>query len=65
MIVIMSSIISLIIFTILGIFIYKRLIKTEMTRDMASRVDELVANYANSVTSSKKRKREKLVETFD
>jgi len=61
----MSSIISLIIFTILGIFIYKRLIKTEMTRDMASRVDELVANYANSVTSSKKRKREKLVETFD
>lgn len=32
---------------------------------MTSRVGEIVANYANKITTQKKRHKEKLIETFD
>jgi hypothetical protein len=49
----------------LGVCLYRKFIKSELTKDMTSRVGEIVANYANKVTSQKKRQRERLTETFD
>lgn len=44
----------------MGVCLYRKFIKSELTKDMASRVGEIVANYANKVTSQKKRQRERL-----
>jgi hypothetical protein len=60
-IILVVSILSLIIIFALGALIYRKFIKSELTKDMSSRVGEIVANYANRITSQKKRQREKLV----
>jgi nitrate reductase gamma subunit len=64
-IILVVTIVSLIVVIGLGVCLYRRFIKSELTRDMTSRVGELVAHYANKITSQKKRRREKLVETLD
>jgi membrane protein insertase Oxa1/YidC/SpoIIIJ len=64
-IILVVTIVALIIVVALGICLYKKFIKSELTKDMASRVGEIVANYANKVTSQKKRQRERLSETLD
>jgi len=48
-----------------GLWLYRKFIKKELTRDMSSRVGELVAHYGTKITSEKKRQREKLMETMD
>jgi len=48
-----------------GVLLYRKFIKSELTKDMSSRVSELVANYANKVSAQKKRQREKMIESFD
>ena len=48
-----------------AICLYKRFIRSELTRDMTSQVGEVIANYANRVTTQKKKKKEKLIETFE
>jgi hypothetical protein len=59
------TIVALIIVIALGVCLYRKFIKTELTKDMTSRVAEIVANYANKVTSQKKRHKERLSETLD
>jgi uncharacterized protein YneF (UPF0154 family) len=59
-VILLATIVSLIVVIGLGICLYKKFIKSELTRDMSSRVGEIVANYANKITSQKKRQREKL-----
>jgi hypothetical protein len=64
-IILVATIVALILVIALGVCLYKKFIKGELTRDMTSRVGEIVANYANKVTSQKKRHRERLSETLD
>lgn len=64
-IILLVTIVALILLIIVSICLYKKFIKSELTKDMTSRVGEIVANYANKITSQKKRQREKLTETFD
>ena len=48
---------------IIGACMYKKFVKGELTRDMSSRVGELVATYANRVSSQKKKQRDRLIES--
>lgn len=64
-IIILVSVVTLIVVIIAGICLYRRFIKSELTRDMSSRVGELVATYASKITTQKKRHQDRLVETFD
>ena len=43
--------------------LYRRFVKGELTRDMSSRVGELVATYANKVSSQRKKQRERFIES--
>jgi len=40
--------------------IYKRCVKKELTKDMFSKVNELVAKYATKVSEHNKKRKEKL-----
>lgn len=51
-------------FTVLAVCCYKKCIRSELTKDMSSRVGEIIADYANHVSAQKKKKEERLVETF-
>ena len=64
-IILVVTIVALIIVIALGVCLYRKFIKSELTKDMTSRVGEIVANYANKVTSQKKRHKERLSETLD
>jgi len=50
---------------VLGVCVYRKFIKRELTNDMVSRVGELVANYANKVSKQKIRQKEKFIEAND
>jgi hypothetical protein len=56
---------ALVIVAGLGICCYRNFVKSELTRDMTSKVGEIIANYANKVSSQKKNKQDRLVETFE
>jgi hypothetical protein len=43
-----------------GFLIYKRCVKKELTKDMFSKVNELVAKYATKVSEHNKKRKEKL-----
>ena len=47
---------------ILAFLIYRRFFKKELTRDMSSKVSELVAKYATKVSEFKKKRNEKMQE---
>ena len=46
----------------LGIVCYRKVIRQEITNDMSSRVNELVAKYASKVSEQKKKRKDKLME---
>ena len=46
-----------------SVCLYRRFVKGELTRDMSSRVGELVATYANRVSSQRKKQRDRLIES--
>lgn len=50
---------------IISVCCYRNCVRGELTRDMSSRVGEIIANYANKVSTQKMKKQERLVETFD
>jgi flagellar basal body-associated protein FliL len=64
-IILLVTIFALIVLVLIGVLFYRKFIKSELTKDMSSRVSELVANYANKVSAQKKRHREKMMESFD
>lgn len=63
--IIVVSIIVLMVVIGVGIWLYRKFIKTELTSDMSSRVGELVAHYANKVSSQKKKQKERMIESFE
>ena len=53
--------------TIIGIMaacVYKKAVPKEITNDMSSKVDELVANYASAVAKQNKKRKDILKESF-
>lgn len=59
--IIAAVIISSLVFIVAGICCYRKIIKREITHDMSSKVDELVAKYASKVSEQKKKRRDKLM----
>ena len=51
-----------IILIFLGLICYRKVFKREITNDMSSRVNELVAKYASKVSEQKKKRKDKLME---
>jgi uncharacterized protein YneF (UPF0154 family) len=64
-IILIVSAISIVLVTLIGIFVYRKFIKRELTNDMVSKVGELVAHYANKVSKQKIRQKEKMIEEND
>ena len=61
LLIVLCSLGGLIVAIIITWCLYNRFVKGELTRDMSSRVGELVATYANKVSSQRKKQRERLV----
>lgn len=64
-IILVVTAISIVFLAIIGVCIYRKFIKRELTNDMVSRVGELVAHYANKVSKQKIRQKEKFIEAHD
>ena len=60
--IIAANIISTIVFIVVGIFCYRKIIKREITNDMSAKVNELVAKYASKVSELKKKRKDKMME---
>lgn len=48
----------------LGICLYRRLITKELTDDMSSKVNELVAKYATKVSEQSRKRKNRLIESM-
>ena len=57
----MGILIAIIILIGVGVICYRKLINREITNDMSSRVNELVAKYASKVSEQKKKRKDKLM----
>lgn len=45
---------------VIGLCCYRKCIKKELTKDMFSKVDELVAKYATKVSEQNRKRKEKM-----
>ena len=59
--VVVGILIAIIILIGVGVICYRKLINREITNDMSSRVNELVAKYASKVSEQKKKRKDKLM----
>ena len=56
-IILVVTCVSIVVVSAIGVCVYRKFIKRELTNDMTSRVGELVANYANKVSKQKIRQK--------